>query len=505
MIRPFTVLLALLFASCAPAFAEIVKVGSKNFTEQFIVAEIYALALEREGFTVERRLNLGATLVAHEALRAGEIDLYPEYTGTGLLAVMKAPSETDPDQVLAKVRAYYEANFGLTWLTPSRINNGNAVVVRQDAAAKYGLRTLSDLASAAPRLRLGGGSEFFDRYDGVPGLKAVYGIEFGESRQFAALRLRYGALAHDQVDVTNGFTTDWQITADGFVALTDDKHLFPPYYLAPVIRRAIAGNSRIVAALDRVNARLDTDTMRELNRQVEVDKQEPRKVAAAFLDGRQPTATRGAGTSWILANPDTLLTALGQHLLIVAKALLASLAIALPLGIWAARRPGAEAPILLATGLLYTVPTLALFALLVPVFGLGETPTLVAIVLYSLLILTRNVVVGLRTVPPDVLEAADAMGFGRWRRLLAVELPLAAPVIMAGIRLTVMTQIAVATVGAFIGAGGLGDVIFQGITQDIGEKVVAGAVLASLLAIAADEILRRIENRLRLATGMAAA
>lgn len=206
----------------------------------------------------------------------------------------------------------------------------------------------------------------------------------------------------------------------------------------------------------------------------------------------------------MLENPDTLLAALGQHLLLVAEALLASLAIALPLGIWASRHPRAETMILLATGLLYTIPALALFALLVPLLGLGDAPALVAIVLYSLLILTRNVAVGLKGVPADILEAADGMGYGRWRRLAAIELPLAAPVILAGIRLTVLTQISVATVGAFIGAGGLGDVIFQGITQDIGEKVVAGAVLASLLAIAADELLRRAEAHVRARTGLAA-
>jgi osmoprotectant transport system permease protein len=208
--------------------------------------------------------------------------------------------------------------------------------------------------------------------------------------------------------------------------------------------------------------------------------------------------------SWTLENPDTLALALWQHLLLVGQALVLSLAISLPLGIWAARHPRAQFVILLATGLLYTVPALALFALLVPVLGLGERPALVAIVLYSLLILTRNVATGLRGVPAAVLDAADAMGFGRGRRLVQVELPLAAPVIMAGIRLTVLTQISVATVGAFIGAGGLGDIIFQGIVQDIGEKIVAGALVASALAIVADEILRRIEARLRRATGMAA-
>ncbi|WP_375461774.1 ABC transporter permease [uncultured Enterovirga sp.] len=208
--------------------------------------------------------------------------------------------------------------------------------------------------------------------------------------------------------------------------------------------------------------------------------------------------------TWTLQNYDTLFEATLQHLLLVGEALAISLLISLPLGIVSARRPRLYGAVILATGLLYTVPALALFALLVPVMGLGDGPALVAIVMYSLLVLTRNVAVALRGIPADILDAADGMGFGRWRRLLRIELPLAAPVILAGIRLTVVTQISVATVAAFIGAGGLGDIIFQGITQDIGEKVVAGAAVASALAVAADEVLRRLEKRLRAAGGLAA-
>lgn len=201
--------------------------------------------------------------------------------------------------------------------------------------------------------------------------------------------------------------------------------------------------------------------------------------------------------TWITENYDALWAAFLQHVALVGQALAISVAISLPLGIWSARRPRVYALAMVVAGALYTVPALALFALLIPLMGLGSGPALVAIVMYSLLVLTRNTAIGLREVPVDILEAADGMGYGRWRRLLAVELPLAAPVIIAGIRLTVVTQISVATVAAFIGAGGLGDIIFQGITQDIGEKVVAGAVAASALAIAADGLLRTMERRLR--------
>ena len=284
IIRALSALTAILLAGWPlVASAQTIRVGSKNFTEQFIVAELYAGALEAAGFKVERKVNLGATLVAHEAVRTGAIDLYPEYTGTGLLAVMKADNDTDPQRVFDKVKAFYEKEYKLTWLRPSKIDNGNAMVVRPQIAAEYKLKTLSDLAPVAKKLRLGGGSEFFDRYDGVPGLKAVYGIEFGESKQFAALRLRYDALTNGQADITNGFATDWQIAAGKFTVLADDKKLFPPYFLAPVIRQEVASNATVVATLGRVNALLDNAVMQELNRQVEVDKQEPRKVAAQFL------------------------------------------------------------------------------------------------------------------------------------------------------------------------------------------------------------------------------
>jgi osmoprotectant transport system substrate-binding protein len=276
-----------LVAFGSAASAQTVKVGSKNFTEQFIVAELYAAALEAAGFKVERKINLGATLVAHEAVRTGAIDLYPEYTGTGMSAVMKAPgTETDPQKVYDMVKAYYEKEFKLTWLRPSGVNNGYAMVVRPETAQSMNLKTLSDLAKVAGKLKLGAGPEFGDRRDGIKGLKEVYGIEFGEYRQFAAMRLRYEALMQKQIDIANGFATDWQIAAEKFAALKDDKGLFPPYYLAPVVRLEIAANPKIVEALDKVDALIDNPTMQELNRQVEVDKKEPRQVAASFLKAK---------------------------------------------------------------------------------------------------------------------------------------------------------------------------------------------------------------------------
>jgi osmoprotectant transport system permease protein len=204
--------------------------------------------------------------------------------------------------------------------------------------------------------------------------------------------------------------------------------------------------------------------------------------------------------SWAIENYDLLAIALGEHIVLVATALVLSLVIAFPLGIWTARRPALYVAAMTVTGVLYTIPALALFALLLPFMGLGKAPAITALVLYSLLILVRNIAIGIREVPAELIEAADGMGYGKGRRLIRIELPLALPVIVAGIRITAVTQIAVATVAAYINAGGLGDIIFQGIAQDFGEKIAAGAVLTSLLAIAADESLKLVERRLRTAT-----
>jgi osmoprotectant transport system permease protein len=201
--------------------------------------------------------------------------------------------------------------------------------------------------------------------------------------------------------------------------------------------------------------------------------------------------------SWLVENYDRLLLALWEHIQLVGVGLAISLALGLPLGVVAARRPGFAVFILLVSGALYTVPALAIFALLIPYLGLGFWPAIVALVAYALLIIIRNVSTGLRQVSPDILDAARGMGYGPMRRLFAIELPLALPVIVAGVRITVVTQVSVATVAAFINAGGLGDIIFQGITQDFGEKVVIGAVATSALAVACDETLRRVEMRLR--------
>jgi len=271
---------------CSAAHAQQpVRVGSKNFTEQFILGELYAQALEASGIKTEKKLNLGGTLIAHKALEEKQIDLYPEYTGTILLAVLKQESMTDAKAVYDKVKSEYAAK-GLVVLNQAPVNNTYVLVVRPDTADKYKLETDSDLAKVSKELKLGAGPEFRDRKDGLPGLREKYGMEFKEDLQLA-IGLRYQALKNDQIQIVNGYSTDGMISAMKLKRLKDDKNLWPPYYIVPVVRKdALDANPKIADVLNRVSALLDDATMAELNYKVDGEKMEPKDVAHDFLKAK---------------------------------------------------------------------------------------------------------------------------------------------------------------------------------------------------------------------------
>jgi osmoprotectant transport system substrate-binding protein len=262
-----------------------VRVGSKNFTEQFVLAELYSQALEAAGVKVEKKLNLGGTLIAHKALEEKQIDLYPEYTGTILLAVLKEETMTDPKAVYDKVKDAY-AKRDLVLLNQAPVNNTYVLVVRPETAQKYKLQTLSDLAKVSKELKLGAGPEFRDRKDGIPGLKAKYGMEFKEDLQLA-IGLRYQALKNDQIQIVNGYATDGMISAMKLARLKDDQNLWPPYYVVPVVRKdALDTNPKIADVLNRVSALLDETTVAEMNYKVDGEKMEPKDVARDFLKAK---------------------------------------------------------------------------------------------------------------------------------------------------------------------------------------------------------------------------
>lgn len=262
----------------------VIRVGSKDFTEQFILGELYAQLLEAQDLPVERKFNLGGTPIAQAGLVKGDIDLYPEYTGTALLTILKQPRQGDPQQVFDTVATAYEQDFNLVWLNPAPMNNTQALVVTTQTAKQYQLKTISDLVRQASKLRMIGPPEFEAREDGLPGLKTVYG-DFKLKAYIATdPGLRYQALTSGQADVAVGFGTDGEINALDLVALEDDQGLFPPYQVAPVVRQPVLETyTNIKSALNALAPKLTDDTMRRLNYEVSGKRQEPRMVAQRFL------------------------------------------------------------------------------------------------------------------------------------------------------------------------------------------------------------------------------
>ncbi len=282
-------------AACAPAGAPgpapspqpkpRVVVGSKNFTEQYIVGNMVAELLEAAGYPVERKLGLGGTAVVHQALVNGEIDVYVEYTGTGLLVHLKEPVRTDPDEVYSIVRNEYLKRWKLVWLKPWGFNNTYALAMRRDRAEQLGVRKISDLKGKAGELVLGATQEFIARPDGLPGLEQKYGIKFKEARGMDP-GLMYPAVDARQVDVISAFATDGRIAALNLVVLEDDLRFFPPYYAAPVVRQDLLDRSPEVAdILNRLAGKIDDATMARLNAEVDLNKREPRDVGRQFLQG----------------------------------------------------------------------------------------------------------------------------------------------------------------------------------------------------------------------------
>lgn len=285
----FTRARALALLASAPLLARCggnasIRVGSKNFTESIVIAELYAQALERAGFTVQRKLNLGSTQIALAAMQRGDIDLYPEYTGTALIDVLHHAPMHDPAAIYGVVRDAFAKQYGLTWLPPSPMNDSQGIATTQAVAAKYHLQTLSDLAVAADKLRLATIPEFLSRPDGLPGLQRLYGgFKFASVRSFD-IALKYQALLAGSADVATAFTTDGAIAANHLVVLRDDKHLWPPYNVAPVVRASVAtAQPKLVAALNGLSPLITDDTMQAMNAAVENDKQDPADVASAFL------------------------------------------------------------------------------------------------------------------------------------------------------------------------------------------------------------------------------
>lgn len=281
-----SVLTLFVLVACTPTVDETkptIRVGSKDFTESLVVAEIYALALEDAGFNVERKLNIAGSVV-HSSIINDEIDLYPEYTGTGLLAILKMDLITDPVEVYETVKQAYNEQFDLTWLDQSQANDSNGLVIRTALAEELGIYTISDLQKNADKIRVASQGEFEQREDGIPGLEKVYGEFNFKSVTVYDNGLKYQILENNEADVAPAYTTEGQLTnTELFTLLIDDKNFWPPYFLAPVIRNNVLEEyPEIAEILNKVSASLDTETVTALNAKIDVEKLEYEDVAEEF-------------------------------------------------------------------------------------------------------------------------------------------------------------------------------------------------------------------------------
>jgi osmoprotectant transport system permease protein len=486
-----------------------IVIGSKNFTESRILGDMLALlAEEHTDLAVEHRSGLGGTLVCFAALQSGEIDLYPEYTGTAWSIVLKEPGRiSDRLQAYLHVQAAYRARFDIEWLQPFGLNNTYALAMREDRAEALGVHAISDLVAHASNLVAGFSIEFMNREDGWPGLGPFYDLTLKDVRSLEH-GLAYEAIANGAIDLVDAYSTDGKLLRYRLRVLADDRGFFPPYNAAPIVRgETLRAHPELTDVLDRLAFRLPDATMMRLNHEVEENGRGFREVAREFLvgegllDAAAPSTDDGTsgrtGFATFLAGRwrDTL--RLGwQHIELTLAAVLLATLVAVPLGIAISRSRVGERVALGAAGAVQTIPSLALLAFMIAIPGLGLSvrSAIVALFLYAVLPILRNTHTGLNTIDPELLDAARGIGLTDRQILFLVQLPIATRTIMAGIRTATVISIGVATLAAFIGAGGLGEPIVTGLYLNDTWLILSGAIPAAMLALAADHGLSRLER-----------
>lgn len=483
-----------------------IVVGSKNFTESTVLAELMAQIVEEHtGLVVERRHELGGTSVCFEALFAGDIDLYPDYTGTCWATVLKRQERiVDPLRTFLEVETYLRREHDIELLPPFGLNNSYALALDAQRAEELGVETISQLEPYADQLEAAFSIEFNDRADGYPGLARHYGFEFGSARALEH-GLAYAALAAGEIDLLDAYTTDGKLLDYDVRVLRDDKRFFPPYDAVPLVRGAtLRAHPEIADALARLAWQVTNADAVRLNHEVESGRGTAREVTRAFLierglvgatdDERGLASERRGMLAFLASRWRETLRLTGEHLTLAGLAVLLAALIAIPLGLFIVRRRGLERVVLGVAGVIQTVPSLALLVLMIPLLGISFSAALLALFLYALLPILRNTVTGVRDVDPVLVDAARGIGLTDGQILRRVELPLATRSIMGGVRTSAVIGIGVATLAAFIGQGGLGEPIVRGLYLNDSRLILSGAVPAALLALLVDLVLGRFER-----------
>jgi osmoprotectant transport system permease protein len=474
--------------SVACAREAALEIGSKRFTESYILGEILRETAVRAGVAAEHKPGLGNTGIVFAALKAGAIDVYPEYTGTIVREILKLNGNLPLDALNRRL-----APMGFGVAAPLGFSNTYALAMREDAAGQLGVRTISDLGRH-PELRLGLSQEFIARADGWPGLKAAYGLPFATPTGIDH-GLAYEAVEAGRIDVMDVYSTDAKIQRFHLRVLEDDRAFFPRYDAVLLYRLDLP--ERFPAAWNAflgLEGRIDARTMIRLNAAVELEGRTFEQAARLF-DGERSAAVAKRSFAGTLFGPD-FWRLTGEHVLLVAVSLVAAVLIGVPLGVLAAKVRGAGQPILAAVGMVQTIPSLALLAFLIAALGrIGTVPALIALFLYALLPIVRNAHAGVDGIRPGLRQAALALGLVPRDRLLSVELPLALPTILAGVKTSAVINVGTATIAAFVGAGGYGERIVQGLALNDRGMLLAGALPAAALALLVQGAFELAERR----------
>jgi len=482
--RPMRWIIALSALLALPAFAQAtpVRIGSKVFTESVILGELARATAQQAGVDAVHQRELGGTSILWKALQQGDIDVYSEYTGTITHELLK---NVAPDADIPTLRERLKP-LGIGITDSLGFNNTYAVGMLVSKAEQLHISKLSDL-TAHPELRFGFSNEFIDRADGWPGIRQRYGLPQTQVRGLDHA-LSYRAVASNAVDAVDLYSTDAEIPYYHLRTLDDDRHYFPRYEAVYLYRLALVQSApAFVTALQKLAGRIDENTMRQMNAKVKLQGMKEDVVVAAFLGIRADTsADKGL---W-----SRLLQTSIEHIKLVILSLGLAVLLAIPLGILAARLRRLGQLVIGLTGILQTVPSLAMFVFMIPIFGIGTWPAIAALFLYSLLPIVRNTHAGLVGIAPELRESAAAMGLPRGVRLRRVELPLATRSILAGIKTAAVINVGTATLAALIGAGGYGQPILTGIRLDNISLILEGAIPAAILALLAQGLFEGIER-----------
>lgn len=475
LLKNSLILLLFIFASCNSSndIQKEIKVGSKKFTESVILGQIISQLAENSGADVEYRKELGGTRVLWNALLNGDVDVYPEYTGTITKEILSDKNIGNLQELRNELSKY-----DIEISEPLGFNNTYAIGMQRSKADELGINTISDLRKH-PELKFGFTNEFLDRGDGWPSLQKAYRLS---QKNVTGLDhdLAYRGLESGHIDVIDLYSTDAEISYYDIKVLKDDKKHFKDYLALLLYRKDLGDrNPKARGEILKLQNNISEDSMVSMNADSKIAGLSDSLIASNFIKEEFQIDTNPVKETFLSRLYRNTL----QHLFLVVISLSASIIVAIPLGIFAYKSQKFGNIVLSIVGIIQTLPSLALLVFMIPFFGIGAVPAIVALFLYSLLPIVRNTYTGLKDIPRDIQESAQALGLTDFARLRLIEIPIASRSILSGIKTSAVINVGTATLGALIGAGGYGQPILTGIRLDNVGLILEGAIPAAVMAL----------------------